>query len=168
MSVTNILTGGELKAGTIDWTGGAMNVSGTLDPPSLSVCASCKLAGSGAVVANVSSEGVVARGTATAAGMLSIKGAYTQGATGELVIDLASATPGHYGVLDVTGNAALGGVVDFVATGGFHPAGGDDFTFLLFGSHSGSFGKTLFTNWSCPSGATCTQVLGERSLSLDI
>jgi hypothetical protein len=85
-----------------------------------------------------------------------------------LVIDLAGATSGTYSVLDVSGTAGLGGTVDFVATGGFHPASGEDFTFLLFGSESGNFSQTLFTNWSCPTGATCAEVLGTHSLSLDI
>jgi hypothetical protein len=167
-SVTNILQGGVLHAGGLNWTGGAMNVSGTLDPLSLHVCAACTLSGTGTVVANVSSDGSVAPGTATAPGTLSINGSYTQSTAGKLVIDLAGATAGQYSVLDASGNAAPGGVVDFVATGGFHPASGEDFTFLLFGSESGSFSQTLFTNWSCPSGATCSEVLGSHSLSLDI
>jgi MYXO-CTERM domain-containing protein len=167
-SVTNILHGGVLKAGTVNWNGGAMNVSGTLDPLSLKVCASCTLTGTGSVVANVNSVGVVAAGTATGPGTLSINGPYAQGTAGELVINLAGATAGHYSVLDVSGNAALGGAVDFVATGGFHPSSGEDFTFLLFGSESGSFNNVEFTNWSCPRGDTCKEVRGSHSLSLDI
>ena len=167
-SVTNILLGGVLKAGTVNWNGGAMNVSGTLDPLSLKICASCTLTGTGAVVANVNSVGVVAPGTATGPGTLSINGTYAQGTAGEVVVDLAGATAGHYSVLDVSGNAALGGAVDFVATGGFHPASGENFTFLLFGSESGSFNSVEFTNWSCPSGDTCKEVRGSHSLSLAI
>ena len=167
-SVTNILHGGVLNAGTVNWNGGAMNVSGTLDPLSLKVCASCTLTGTGSVVANANSVGVVVPGTATGPGTLSINGPYAQGTAGELVINLAGATVGHYSVLDVSGNAALGGAVDFVATGGFHPSRGEDFTFLLFGSESGSFNSVEFTNWSCPSGDTCKEVRGSHSLSLDI
>ena len=73
-------------------TGGALNVSGTLDPLSLHVCATCVLSGTGTVVANVSSDGSVAPGTATAPGTLSINGSYTQTTAGKLVIDLAGAT----------------------------------------------------------------------------
>jgi hypothetical protein len=120
------------------------------------------------VVANVSSDGSVAPGTATAPGTLTISGTYAQSPVGKLVIDLTGATSGQYSVLDVSGDAALGGVVDFVATSGFHPASGEDFTFLLFDSESGNFSQTLFTNWSCPTGATCAEVLGTHSLSLDI
>jgi len=167
-SVTNILRGGVLQASGVNWTGGAMNVSGTLDPLSLHVCATCTLTGTGTVVADVSSDGSVAPGTASAPGTLTISGNYQQSATGKLVIDLAGAAAGQYSVLEVSGNAAPGGAVDFVATGGFHPASGEEFTFLLFGTESGSFSQSLFTNWSCPSGATCSEVLGSHSLSLDI
>ncbi|MBV9727737.1 MAG: PEP-CTERM sorting domain-containing protein, partial [Gammaproteobacteria bacterium] len=167
-SVTTILQGGALHAATLNFNGGALNVFGTLDPLSLHVCGACELAGTGTVVANVSSDGNVAPGTATGPGTLSINGAYTQGTAGKLVIDLAGVGPGQYSVLNVRGGAALGGTVDFVATGGFHPASGADFTFLLFGSESGSFQNVLFTNWSCPSGDKCAEVLGSHSLSLDI
>jgi hypothetical protein len=52
--------------------------------------------------------------------------------------------------------------------GGFHPATGDDFTFLLFAGKSGDFSDIVFTDWTCPTGDTCSEVLGRGTLSLDI
>jgi hypothetical protein len=167
-SATTILQGGALHAGTLNFTGGTLNVFGTLDPLNLHVCGTCRLTGTGTVVANVSSDGAAAPGSATGPGTLSINGGYSQGTAGELVIDLAGANAGKYSVLNVSGHSGLGGTVDFVATGGFHPGGGEDFTFLLFGSESGSFRNVLFTNWTCPSGDKCTEVLTSHSLSLEI
>jgi hypothetical protein len=101
---------------------------------------------------------------------LNVVGSYTQGSGGTLTIDLAGATnPGGFSVLAVNGNATLDGTVDFTTLGGFTPVAGDDFTFLTWtGSESGNFATVDFTNWVCPTGDTCTDVLASNSLSLDI
>jgi len=103
-----------------------------------------------------------------APGILTINGDYTQGSSGTLIIELGGTAPGDFSVLDVSGLATLDGTVDFTAVNGFTPGAGDDFTFLLFGEKSGDFSKIVFTNWTCPTGDTCTEVLGANTLSLVI
>ena len=162
---TLIETGGTLTATNLNWNGGTFNVNGTLDPLSVTVCASCTLTGTGTVVANVTSNGIVHPGPLSP---LSIAGNYTQNAGGELVIDLGGTGAGQLGVLDVAGNASLNGTLDFTAINGFTPVAGDDFTFLNFGTESGSFRTIDMTGWSCPAGASCSEVFGNGTLSLDI
>ena len=102
-------------------------------------------------------------------GTLTITGNYTQGSGGTLTIDLGGTAAGEFSVLSVSGDAALDGTVDFVAVSSFAPATGDDFTFLDWGgSESGDFATIDFTNWSCPAGDTCTDVLGPGTLTLEI
>jgi hypothetical protein len=168
-SVTTVQPGGSFHAASVNFTGGAMIVNGMLDPLSLNVCTSCRLSGSGTVSADVTSNGSISPGASPSApGTLSISGNYAQAAGGVLVIDMSGAAAGQYGVLKVSGNAALDGTVDFVASSGFHPTTGDDFTFLLFGGKSGDFSNIVFTDWTCPTGDTCSEVLGSGTLSLDI
>ncbi len=84
-----------------------------------------------------------------------------------LTIDLGGALAGQFSLLSVSEQAALDGTVDFTAVNGFTPATGDDFTFLTFGSESGNFANVDFTNWTCPVGDTCTDVIGANSLTLE-
>ncbi|HKV80454.1 MAG TPA: hypothetical protein VJP02_20055 [Candidatus Sulfotelmatobacter sp.] len=156
---------GTLTATNLIWNDGAITVNGTLDPLSLTVCPSCSLSGTGSIMANVTSNGTVTPGASPS---LSVTGNYAQGLTGTLLIDLAGTGSGQYGVLDVSGNALLGGTLDFTVVNGFTPDAGDNFTFLLFGGESGNFSNVVFTNWNCPVGDTCSEVFGAGMLSLDI
>ena len=142
-------------------------------PPPLLIASTGTLSGTGTVnpgfgafVAQVINNGVMAPGDPT--GTFTIQGNYAQNSGGMLDIFLIGAGAGQYGVLDVTGNAGLDGTVDFIALNGFTPEAGDTFTFLLFGSMSGNFANTEFTNWTCPVSDTCTEVFTADTLSLDI
>jgi hypothetical protein len=67
-------------------------------------------------------------------------GSYTQGALGELVIEIAGTGQGTtYDWLGVTGAAALDGKVEAALLGGFDPALTDVFQFLTSGSRTGTF-----------------------------
>lgn len=125
------------------------------------------LSGTGTINGNVDdSGGDVEPGDGP--GTLTINGDYMQGSSGTLTIELFGGAPGELGLLAVSGLATLDGTLDLVAEDGFTPEAGDDFTFLLFGSLSGDFASIDLTDWTCPAGDTCSEVVGANSLSYDI
>jgi hypothetical protein len=169
-------TGGSLLVGngesmsvTHDYTqagaGASTKVNGTLTATLTSIQGGT-LSGSGTIVGDVNNSGgnviPIDPGNPTT---LTINGNYTQGPNGTLTIDLSGTGSGDFSVLAVTGNAILGGTVDFTAIGGFTPVAGDDFTFLTFGSESGDFANMDFTGWNC---VQCTEVFGTNSLTLEV
>ncbi len=101
------------------------------------------LAGTGTVIGDVTSSGLVQVGSpspALSAGVLTINGNYTQNAQGVLGIELGGTTPKTgYGQLAVSGVATLNGLLGVGIIGGFAPAAGDAFALLLDGSVSGTF-----------------------------
>ncbi|HWH57272.1 MAG TPA: PEP-CTERM sorting domain-containing protein [Terriglobales bacterium] len=176
-SITNnggslfISSGGTLTnaaGSTFLQTAGTTEVEGTLNSvPAVQIQGGTLLGLGGTINGNVNNTGgIVEPGNGLSA--LSINGNYTQGSSGAMTIQLAGASQFDFDVLDVSGLASLDGTVDFTTVGGFTPLAGDDFTFLLFGSLSGNFTNIDFTNWTCPTGDSCTEVLGANSLSLDI
>lgn len=177
-SSTFLQTGGQTKVdGTLNnsvgstflQTGGDTMINGILNSVPAVQIQGGTLSGFGQINGNVSNTGgIVEPGSLGIGGALNINGDYTQGSGGTLTIDFDGSAPGDFSVLDVTGLAALDGTVDFEALNGFTPVAGDDFTFLLFGSLSGDFTTIDFTNWTCPTGDSCTEVLGANNLSLDI
>jgi PEP-CTERM motif len=146
-------------------TAGILNVNGVMNTVPAVQLQGGTLTGGGTINGDVHNTGGSVE-PGFAGGPLTINGNYTQGANGNLVIDLLG--PGGNGYLDVSDLASLDGTVDFVALNGFTPVAGDDFTFLLFGSLSGNFAHITFTNWLCPVGDTCSEVIGTNSVSLDI
>lgn len=150
-------------------TAGATEVDGVLNSVPAVQIQGGTLLGFGTINGNVNNTGgIVEPGDNGSPGFLSINGNYQQGSGGTMTIQLEGVSPTDFGVLDVTGLASLDGTVDFTTVGGFTPVAGDDFTFLLFGSLSGNFTNIDFTNWTCPTGDSCTEVLSANSLSLDI
>ncbi|HMD98364.1 MAG TPA: hypothetical protein VKM93_13665 [Terriglobia bacterium] len=168
---TETLTVG--AAGAYIQTAGSTTANGTLTAGSVSIQAG-SLLGAGTVNAlnngtvNNSGGKVEPASAAGIPGTLTINGNYKQGAGGTLTIDLGGIAPGQFSVLNVSGNAALDGTVDFTAVNGFTPDPGDDFTFLFFGTKSNNFASMDFTNWSCPANNTCMDVFGPNSLTLEI
>jgi hypothetical protein len=170
---TNIA--GTLSAASFSQSQGTTIVQsgGTLSAPTVQVTGG-SLQGGGTILGNLSlTGGTLLPGTPNSAGMpgspdtLSIMGNYTQGPNGTLVIDFDGAT-GDYSALDVSGMANLSGVVDFTSLDGVGPAIGDEFTFLTFGALAGDFSNIVFTNFSCPVGAICEDVVGANSMTLEI
>jgi hypothetical protein len=167
---TKIDAGGILSTTRFNQTGGLTEVDGTLGAPQGVDLNGGQFTGSGLVIGNVFNNGATVEPIdPTTPSTLTIAGNYTQISGGTLRIDVGGTSPGQFSVLDVLGNASLGGAVDLVGVNGFEPVIGDDFTFLLVGgSVSGDFSNIDFTNFSCPVDATCEDVLGPGSFKLEI
>jgi fibronectin-binding autotransporter adhesin len=103
-----------------------------------------KVMGTGLINGNVVNNGTVAPGNSP--GTLHIDGNYTQGATGHLQIELASATSSD--LLDVTGQATLDGTLEIVLTDGFTPAASDTFNIFSGASLTGAFDNVIVTSTS--------------------
>jgi len=149
---TTVEAGGDIAATSFNQSGGLVQGAGTI-------------AGN-----YTQSGGTIAPGLGATPGILSINGNYSQGGAGTMDIDLGGTGAGEFSVLDVDGAVSLDGTVDFTAVAGFDPTIGNDFTFLLFNSDTGAadFSNIVFTNWTCPVNATCTDVFSADSLSLKI
>jgi hypothetical protein len=121
-------------AGVTDLAGGTLTANGTV------AIQGGALSGSGTINGNVQNAAVVRPGSATATGVLTINGAYTQTATGLLSIKLGGLVAGsQYDQLVVNGLAALDGTLSLALANGFPPQPGDQFQALMFGSASGAF-----------------------------
>jgi hypothetical protein len=95
------------------------------------------LAGTGTIHGNVTSRGTVSPGNPV--GTLTVSN-YTQAQYAHLMIQIAGASDGQFGVLSVLGTASLSGHLDPVLLNGFVPTIGDSFIFL----HAGDVNGTLF------------------------
>ncbi|MEP6810017.1 MAG: choice-of-anchor tandem repeat GloVer-containing protein, partial [Chthoniobacterales bacterium] len=73
------------------------------------------------------------------AGHLIVAGNFTQEAGGTLILETGGFLPSQYDVLQVAGNATLGGRLDLKVINGYEPSTSDTFAPLIFGSASGSF-----------------------------
>jgi hypothetical protein len=157
-----------LTGSTYAQTAGKTIVAGTLNSVPAVQIQGGTLVGDGNIIGNVNNTGGGIQPGSLGMGTLTINGNYTQGSGGTLIIGLGGTGSGDFGVLNVTGMVTKDGTVDFTALNGFTPTTGDDFTFLLFGADPGNFSDIVFTNWSCPTGDTCTDEFGANSLTLDI
>jgi hypothetical protein len=92
------------------------------------------VSGTGLINGNFNDLGTIAPGDEKV-GALDIAGDYSQ--TGLLDIDLSGL--GSSSVLNVTGDAVLGGTLDVSLLDGFVPVPGDTFLVMTYGSVSGSF-----------------------------
>jgi hypothetical protein len=72
-------------------------------------------------------------------GKITITGNFVQQAGGTLAMDLTGLGIGQYDVLNVGGNASLGGALQISFLDGFTPKVGDRFDILNFGSSTGDF-----------------------------
>lgn len=105
------------------------------------VASGASLGGTGTISGHLVNNGTVSPGYSP--GRIDVTGNYTQGATGTLVIQLASATA--FDLLAVTGTASLAGGLQVDALGGYSPIG-QSFTFLTAaGGITGTF-ATYSTN----------------------
>jgi autotransporter-associated beta strand protein len=96
------------------------------------------LAGTGTINGNVTNNGRVSPGSAGTPGALTVTGNYTQAQYAHLMIQIAGANAGQFGVLDVLGTANLSGQLDPVLLNGFVPTIGESFTFLNYGAVNGT------------------------------
>ena len=99
------------------------------------------LPGNGTIVGDVSNSGTVTPGDSP--GQLSIMGNYAQNSGGQLNIELGGTTPGPSGfdVLNLSGTATLdpGSILNVNLVNGFAPASNDTFSFMNYGSLTGTF-----------------------------
>ena len=130
------LTTDNTYTGNTDIRGGVLQVDGSITSNTV-VHHGAALTGTGAINASVTNNDIVHPGAA-APGTLTINGDYTQTSQGTLLIDIAGASAGQFSLLDVFGSASLAGLLDPVLQNGFVPTVGESFTFLEYGSHSGS------------------------------
>jgi hypothetical protein len=111
--------------------------------------------GSALIESSVLNSGVLAPGTDTAAGVISIDGVYIQLADGTLRISLGGTTPGtQFDRLLVTEAATLSGTLELSPLNNFLPQAGATFDVLTFGSISNGFATTATTGF--PNGVTAT------------
>ena len=136
-----ILTGANTYTGNTNINGGVLQVDGSTTSANTFVHFGAQLQGIGIIGGNVINNGTVKPGDSP--GTLTVKGNYTQGASGNLRIELASTA--SYGRLQVNGTAALNGSLTAVSVGGFTPKVGNVFTVpTAAGGVNGAF--SLFNN----------------------
>jgi autotransporter-associated beta strand protein len=138
------LTGANTYTGNTNINGGVLQVDGSISSNTF-VNRGGTLAGSGTVNGNITNRGGrISPGDATGMpGVLTVGGNYTtlasQIAGGTLSIQIGGGNVGQVSVLDVQGNANLGGFLDPVLVNGFVPEIGQSFTFVNYASFTGSF-----------------------------
>jgi hypothetical protein len=96
--------------------------------------------GMGAITGDLVNDAVVEVGFAGVTGILEVGGNYTQGATGDLVVQIGGRDAGTgYDVLSVGGTATLDGTLEIQVLDGFFAEPGDTFTILTFADRAGDF-----------------------------
>jgi autotransporter-associated beta strand protein len=131
------LTGANTYTGDTNVNRGVLQVDGSITSNTF-VNRGSTLAGTGTISGNVTNSGKVSPGSAGTPGVLTVVGNYTQAQYATLMIQLAGANAGEFGVLNVLGIANLGGQLDPVLLNGFVPTIGESFTFLTYGSVNGT------------------------------
>ncbi|MGZ8201904.1 MAG: beta strand repeat-containing protein [Burkholderiales bacterium] len=158
---TLVLTDFPTNAGTV-----ALNSGATLSTNGAPLANFGLISGTGTVDLGGASGGTLTNNGTVAPETLVIDGNFVQSSAGTLAIEIGGTTPGvTHDVLQVNGNANLGGTLLVNYVGGFAPAVGDAFNFLTYASGSGDFSTFVF-----PPGASAlpgTAGLTEYQLALN-
>ena len=129
--------------GGLSQSAGSMNLlGGSIYSPATISLAGGKLTGNGTVFAAVNnSAGIVAPGSPTAAGIITLNGPYSQGASGAMNLKIGGPGPGGtYDVVDASaGSVSLAGNLNVTLFNGFTPSAGNTFDMLRFSSRTGDF-----------------------------
>jgi hypothetical protein len=138
------LAGGSVGGGKLNFTGGTLSGSGTINASVVN----------GAVVSPGSSPGT-----------LTINVDYTQTVAGVLQMELGGLTPGSgFDQLVVNGQATLAGALNVTLLNGFAPAFSDAFPVLTYASRNGSLASLNLP--SLPNALAFTAQYGPGSLTL--
>lgn len=143
-----------LNGGTLRLNGGTMNA---LDGIRLVNASGARIDGSGTIqCTDVENSGVVGPGIGTAAGTLTIKGNYSQSASGTLEIHVRSSADFDTFLVteaiagDDLGNVTLAGALTILPVAPYNPTGGTNFQNVVrYRTRSGAFGSV--TNGYTPT-----------------
>jgi len=125
-------------------TAGTTIVSGTLaasSPGGVDISGG-SVFGIGTITGNADlTGGLLSAGSASKkAGELTVKGTYAQSGAGAFDVDLGGTTAGtQYDVLNISGTASLGGVLNVDLISGFKPTVGETFDIMDYTSETGAF-----------------------------
>lgn len=130
-----------------------------------------RIEGGGTVDGSVdNSGGTVSPGSSP--GTLTVNGNYTQGAGGELEIEVGGTGVGEFDVLAVGGAATLNGTLALVPTDGYESSAavGDSVAFLTYGSsQTGTFATTTANpSLPCPKQLTVSNDAGAKALKATV
>jgi hypothetical protein len=121
-------------------TEGTTTLDGTLTAPTLADVLGGTLSGTGTLIGDLQNEASILIGTATTAGTLTVTGAYTQSASGNLTIKVGGPNPGvDFDQFVVGGVATLDGALTIRLFNGFVPDSGTTYQVLTFASATGTF-----------------------------
>ena len=181
-SGTLVLKGVNTRAGTYtgdtNISGGVLQIDGSISSNTF-VNRGGTLAGSGSIKGNINDRGgMISPGDATGVpGVLKVTGNYTTWAShlagGTLSIHIGGAAAGQMSVLNIHGNANLGGFLDPVLVNGFVPEVGQSFTFLKYASFTGflRIRNPIFDDgrkrWSVSFGPTSAVLTVVKNLTRD-
>jgi hypothetical protein len=130
------VAGTSTLAGTIAASGGV-----TIDTG-----ASVSVLGGTSINSNLTNNGTLLVAGASATGIVSISGNYTQASGATLKMDIGGSTAGTgYDQLQIGGSATLNGTLNVSFLNGYSPPTGTTFKLLTYGSHSGTFSSITGT-----------------------
>ncbi len=141
----------EIQGGTVSFnssytqTFGSTTLNGgNISTPSTLTIQGGTLGGNGTITGSVSNTGGVLAPSlstpGTATGLLTISNNYTQGASGQLHIEIGGTTPGtQFDKVAVGSTVTLNGTLDVDVINGFMPPVGQVFGFLTYTNRSGDF-----------------------------
>lgn len=145
-------------------TGGTLRVNGEMIQTGVTITGGT-LAGSGTVRGNVNNVSGTA-GPGNSPGTLTVDGNYTQGSGGTLAMEIESLL--SFDVLDISGIAALDGILDLTVDAGYAATAqdGDMFAIVEWDSFSGTFDTVTGLNFA--TGKFFTLDYGESGLTLTV
>jgi hypothetical protein len=127
-----------LVAGGFNQQAGTSVIDGALNADSVNLGAGSYLSGSGVIQGNVTNAGHL--GNASTPESLTIKGNFTQMATGVSEVALAGSAAGSgYGTINITGTGTFGGGLNVDVLDNLLPSKGETFTPLTVNGASGKF-----------------------------
>jgi hypothetical protein len=103
----------------------------------VTLISSGSIIGTGTIGADLNNRGEISPGLQ--AGTLTINGNYRSSAGATLAIELGGTASGSYDVLQINGDALLGGTLNVSLSGGFTPNVGESFNIVLANNITGGF-----------------------------